>query len=166
MTCPLIHYFKYLLRFQQCQMKDGSTMKQEWQKEIKLLLKKNMNPVAMLTKGKGWWWWKAFMCFTVDQETRRQPLLPHRCSLTSPPPVCSHVSAVSTRAGRCDRHRSDQGSVRGAACQFTAETSRYLRTANLWKPIVLVLPQVPGHSALEDVFRSSRRCSACSVTLV
>lgn len=45
MTCPLIHYFKYLLRLQQCQMKDKSTMKQERQKEIKLLLKKNINPV-------------------------------------------------------------------------------------------------------------------------
>lgn len=131
MTCLLTHHFKYLLRLQQCQIKDESTMKQECKKKkkIKLLLKKNIKAVATLTTGKGEK--NPHNVFYSDWETRRRPRLPPRCSLTSPPSMCSCVAAVSSRAGRCERHHSSKCSLRKAARQFTAKTSRYLRTPYL-----------------------------------
>lgn len=53
MTCLLIHCFKYLLTLQQHQIKTKAQWsKNAKKKKIKLLLKKNINPVATLVKGK------------------------------------------------------------------------------------------------------------------
>lgn len=112
--------------------KHNKARMQKKKKKSNCCSKKNINAVATLITEKGGGGGNPNV-FYSDWETRRQPRLPPRCSLTSPPSMCSCVAAVSSRAGRCERHHSSKCSVRKAAREFTAKTSRYLRTPLLVK---------------------------------
>lgn len=164
MTCLLTRHFKYLLRLQQCQIKDESTIKQECKKKkkIKLLLKKNINAVATLITEKGGGG-EIPTCFTVTgkQEGNHAsllgvPWLPrHPCAHASLRSAQGQVgvnvtTAVSVQSGKL--HVSSQQRPPGT-----------WELLYLWKSTVLVLSGVPGHRALNNAFRNSRPCSAQSV---